>query len=344
VFDEGRLEFRGLADFLAEPHPGVTGRVSLEGMRLDFFQPVARRYNTELRGGVFSAAGEFEYAPTYKSIALERATIDGAHVEYTHTPAMDRTERQTAAAAARTGKRVTDRSDVDLAIRRLDLKGVTIGYVNQSRQPPYRVFVSDTSVTLTGLTNKSGESPARAEMRGKFMGSGPAQATLVFRPGRKGGDMTLKVAIEHTDLAKMNDLLRSYGKIEVAGGDFSLYSEIAVKDGAIKGYVKPLFKDIAAAETSADEDKSFGQKVKEKVVAGVAKILKNRPRKEVATVADISGRVGDVDTSVVQIVGKLIQNAFFKAILPGFDRESGVASGPSSEPTAQRQRRSAAAG
>jgi hypothetical protein len=336
VFDEGRLAFDGRADFLADPHPAVAGRVSLEGMELDYFAPIGRRYNARIDGGVLSAAGEFEYAPTYRSVVLERVIVQGAHVEYTHTPGSARTERRTAAAAARTGKRVTNRPDVDLAVRRLELRGITVGYVNQTRRPPYRVFVSDADLTLTGLTNKSGEAPARAEMRGKFMGSGATEAALAFRPHQKGGNLDLKVSIENTDMAAMNSLLRSYGKIEVAGGDFSLYSEIEVANGAIQGYVKPLFKNIEMASADTREDKSFGQKLKEKLVEGAAKLLKNRPRREVATVADISGRLDDPDTSVVQIVAKLIQNAFFKAILPGFDRESGVASDGAPRPARSR--------
>jgi len=57
-------------------------------------------------------------------------------------------------------------------------------------------------------------------------------------------------------------------------------------------------------------------------VVGVAsKILKNRPRKEVATKADIKGRLDDPKVSPMQVVVHLIQNAFFKAILPGLEKE-----------------------
>jgi hypothetical protein len=49
--------------------------------------------------------------------------------------------------------------------------------------------------------------------------------------------------------------------------------------------------------------------------------MKNVPRKDVATEIDVSGRLDHPETSTVQTIVKLIQNAFFKAILPGFDRE-----------------------
>jgi hypothetical protein len=39
-------------------------------------------------------------------------------------------------------------------------------------------------------------------------------------------------------------------------------------------------------------------------------------------VADLTGRVDDPDASALQVVVRLIQNAFFKAILPGFERQA----------------------
>jgi hypothetical protein len=58
------------------------------------------------------------------------------------------------------------------------------------------------------------------------------------------------------------------------------------------------------------------------VVAGVVKLLKNHPRDQVATKAEISGRTDNPNVSTVDVVTRLVQNAFFKAILPGFDLEA----------------------
>ena len=65
------------------------------------------------------------------------------------------------------------------------------------------------------------------------------------------------------------------------------------------------------------------------VVQAVATVMKNVPRKEVATEIDISGRLDNPKTSTFQAIVKLIQNAFIKAILPGFDREVRQQSGGS---------------
>ena len=49
-------------------------------------------------------------------------------------------------------------------------------------------------------------------------------------------------------------------------------------------------------------------------------IFENEPRDEAATVTDLSGPVENPQADTWQVVGKLVQNAFFKAILPGFER------------------------
>ena len=62
---------------------------------------------------------------------------------------------------------------------------------------------------------------------------------------------------------------------------------------------------------------------REGAIEDMSSLLENVPREEVATKADISGKTSAPRTDTVQIVLRLIQNAFFKAILPGFEREFG---------------------
>jgi hypothetical protein len=94
-----------------------------------------------------------------------------------------------------------------------------------------------------------------------------------------------------------------------------------VKNNAISGYIKPLFREIKAYDKRTDQEKNAFQKMYEKLVGGVANLLENMPRSEVATKVDIAGSVENPETNTFQIIGQLIKNAFFKAILPGFEQE-----------------------
>jgi hypothetical protein len=118
----------------------------------------------------------------------------------------------------------------------------------------------------------------------------------------------------------MNELLRAYGNFDVSAGTFSFFSELKVKEGRIDGYIKPLFKDMKVYDKRQDKHKTVSHKLYEHLVGGLAWLLENR-HDEVATRAEISGPASSPGTSTWQVVGHLIENAFFHAILPGFDEE-----------------------
>jgi hypothetical protein len=178
---------------------------------------------------------------------------------------------------------------------------------------------------LTNLRNQTAEGIGTASLKGKFMGSGNAVVDAKSRAEKSGPAFDVSVRITDVSMSTMNDLFRAYGNFDVASGQLAVYSELAIAHRAITGYVKPLFKDITVYAPEKDKDKSIRHKMYEKVVGVVAKVLKNRPRKEVATRADITGRLDDPKVSTVQVAVRLIQNAFFKAILPGLERETGHA-------------------
>ena len=64
------------------------------------------------------------------------------------------------------------------------------------------------------------------------------------------------------------------------------------------------------------------RKAYERLVGGVARLLQNRPHAELATRAQVSGRSDNPEVSIGDVALRLVQNAFFKAILPGFDVET----------------------
>jgi hypothetical protein len=153
------------------------------------------------------------------------------------------------------------------------------------------------------------------------MGSGATTVRATFRPETSGPDFDIDLRIDNTDMRAMNDLLRAYGNFDVKRGSFSFYTQIRVKDRQIAGYVKPLFRDMDVYDARQDRDKNLFRKLYEGLVGGLAGLLENTPRDEVATKTTVSGRVENPQTSTLQVIVRLIQNAFFQAILPGFERE-----------------------
>jgi hypothetical protein len=334
VFDSGRVSADGQANFLAEPNPTFRGDVDIANIELDYFKPITNRYNLWVNKGVLSANGQVEYAQETKTVMLTRAAVDGIHVDYVHTAPTAGAERETRAKAADAAKQTSNAPDLLVRISELKLTRSTVGFVNKAASPSYRVFLADTDGTLTNLSNQQSEGTAVAKLKGAFMGSGTATAQATFRADKSGPSFDIGVRVEEVDVTTLNDLFRAYGRFDTSSGRFFFYSELDAKDGVVTGYVKPLFKDLKVYDKRQDQSKPMARKMYERLVGGVAKLLKNRPRDEVATKAEVLGRIDNPKVGTVAAVVRLVQNAFFKAILPGFDLE--VARAARGEPPAEK--------
>jgi hypothetical protein len=320
IFETGHAKVEGHADFLAEPFMGIHVLMNLDGIPLDYFHPIIARSNLDIRNGVMNLAGEVEYAPKIRMAHLQDLTVRDMRLDYVHTAPTAAAERQRRQAVGRAAKEATREPGTSLRVDHLALENCDFGLVNKAATPGYRVFVAPVTLRIEGFSNGFTAGPARVRLQGKFMGAGQASADATFRADAKGPDFDLKGQIENTPMQTMNDLFRSYGKFDVVSGTFSFYTELKVANGRIDGYVKPLFRDMKVYDKRQDAEKSVFRKLYEKLVGGVASLLENR-REEVATQADISGPVENPNSSTWQVIGRLIQNAFFRAILPGFDEE-----------------------
>ena len=219
-FKKAKDILRYQANFLAEPFPGINADFKLEMVPLDYFRPVFARVNLSIRKGELFASGRAEYAPKVKTAHVKDLTIKNLEIDYIHTTASAAIEKKRAINVKKAAGRVSNEPSILLRLDQLNLTGSTIGMINRSVKPPYRVFLADTDVHLTNLSSQFSEDPAEARIRGKFMGSGETTAVAHFRPAKKGPDFDIDLKIKDTKLVSMNDLLRAYGNFDVSAGFF----------------------------------------------------------------------------------------------------------------------------
>lgn len=322
VLETGYGLVEGHANFLAKPHPAFHTLFTLRDVPLDRFRPILARNSLTVRGGTLSTNGRIEYSAPLKVARVEDLTIRGIRIDYLHTARTAAAEERRADKVQRAVKKASNKPGLLLELEKFHLANSELGLINRAKQPDYRLYIAGMDLHVTNLSNQFRKGPAKVRLTGKFMGSGVTRATATFRPEKNGPDFDIDVAIQKTQMRSMNDFLRAYGKFDVVAGLFSLFTEIRVKDKGIRGYVKPLFEDLDVYDRRQDKGKSVFKKLYEGVVGGIAKLLENR-RDEVVTVAALSGPVSDPESSTWEIVVRLVQNAFFEAILPGFEQEAG---------------------
>jgi Domain of Unknown Function (DUF748) len=320
VFESGKINLQGNADFLAEPHIGLKVDVQLEQIALDYFKPIAERYNAALRRGVLSTSGALEIASQGTRILIKKIILDNIDADYIHK-AQAAPTKKVAQKAEETARKHSNDPAFELKIDQLEVRNGQLGYVNQGANPRYRVFFTNTALQIDNFSNHLKDGVMRGRAQAKFMGSGPSQIEIAFRPETQGPDFNSIVSIENTDMRKMNDLFRAYGNFDVVAGVFSLYSELNVRQGKIEGYVKPLFQEMDVYDQRQDREKNLFRKLYEGLVGGISSLLRNEPREEVATQTTISGDIESPQVSTWETLLRLVQNAFFRAILPGFERE-----------------------
>jgi hypothetical protein len=316
--DTARLQADGDVDFLASPHAAVKADFQMRDLELRHLASSAKHAGADIRAGKLSAWGEVEYAPKKYVLDLTDVRLNGADVTYVKSTA----EQASLSDAATVGAaKVTQQPVAEVRADRIVIDKSRLGYRDETTNPPYRVYVADTHAEVHDFTNvehRDGEKPGRAAAQGTFMESGPTRVDATFEPRKNHTDFAVKLAVDDTDATRLNDLWRAYGGFDVERGTFAVYSEVSVKDDRLDGYVKTILKDIDVL--GPDEQKGLREKLYEGLVGGVATILKNKPRDQLATEVSLSGPLENPNSNTLEIVLGVIRNGFFKAILPGFKR------------------------
>jgi len=321
VFEKGRLTIYGKANFMAKPFPGILANYWVERIPLDRFEPEVQRANLHVYQGTLRSKGVVEYSRKIARIDVDNAAIDGVHLDYVHTSqsAADETRRiDTAKAQA---ERVNNAPSVTLKAREVVLTNSELKFLNEAANPHYRFVIADMNLRATNISNHMSEGTANLKFSGKFMGSGDTTFTGVLRPETQGPNFDFDLVSQNADLTSMNDLLRAYGKFDVASGRVSIFSQVTVKNRYVNGYVKPLFTEVRVYDRQKDAKKPILHQAFELAIGGAAKLLKNRSTKKLATKVDISGPVNTPNMSTWQAIGQFLVNAFINALVPGFDRE-----------------------
>jgi hypothetical protein len=152
------------------------------------------------------------------------------------------------------------------------------------------------------------------------MGTGDTNVPGDFLASGQGPAFNLKLAMQNTDLPSMNDLLRAFGRFDVAAGQLTVYSQVAIKDGNIDGYVKPMFANLKVYDYQKDKGTGILHQAKELAIGGASHLFKNHSTEKVATDVDLKGKLTSPNVDTWQALGQIVRNAFIEAIIPGFDR------------------------
>jgi len=129
------------------------------------------------------------------------------------------------------------------------------------------------------------------------------------------------------NLKKLNDFFIVYGPFTFTQGKLSLFSEVATREGKIKGYVKPFFKDV---KMIANQERFVSAKhgIFEILMGLTNIILRNPGPDATATKLEFEGAIKSPDVNVWGAVWASLKNAFGTAIEPKIENNIDIKSVP----------------
>ncbi|MDJ1479830.1 DUF748 domain-containing protein [Cytophagaceae bacterium YF14B1] len=205
-----------------------------------------------------------------------------------------------------------------LKIDQLIVRKGAITFNDFTTRPKVDLSMKDVNMTATNLSNaqhKAETLPSDVKLTANSIGNGKLNILMKIDVLKPMPDFDMNLKFEDVNIPALNDFFKAYAKVDLERGNFNLYSELALREGAITGYVKPIARDLKFIDwKDKEETKNVGHLLWEGIAGLVATIFKNHPNDQLATVVPVSGTVSKTDVNTWKTVVNILHNAFIKAL------------------------------
>ena len=214
-----------------------------------------------------------------------------------------------------------------LNINHLALHHGRIEYADLGSKPPVDLALTAVEASAKNLSSVVATEtllPSTIDATATLYG-GTMKFNMALDPLSRQSIFDLNMSLQGMRLPEVNDFFQAYGNCDVNRGTLSLYTEIATREGAFKGYVKPIIKDLDVLGKE-DRNDNLLHKLWEGLVGTAGAILTNPRKGQVATKIQLEGRLEDPEVRTWVAVIDLLRNAFIHALTPAIDREINIVS------------------
>ncbi|WP_339907449.1 DUF748 domain-containing protein [Pseudomonas guineae] len=210
-------------------------------------------------------------------------------------------------------------------INEIRVQDGTLAFRNFNAKPPVELQASEINARLRNLSNVSvsdNPRPANLQATAKVFEQAPLQTTANFDPLGQLDDFDLRLRITDVQLKQLNSFTRAYADFDFAAGHGDFVMELDARQGKLKGYAKPLLRDMEVFDWQQDvaaKDKNLLTGAWEALVGGGSWVLKNQRKDQFATRVEIDGDLNAYDISRWQAFKAILRNAFVRAFNNRFD-------------------------
>jgi hypothetical protein len=206
-------------------------------------------------------------------------------------------------------------------VNRFEINEGTITYKDFHTSPKANLYLNNLALVATNLSNivdKQQALPSSVYVSAGSIGNGKLLITGRMNVMKKIPDADLNVKFTEVDLTAWNDFTRAYAKFDFEEGQLALFSEMAMADGKIDGYVKPLLHHVKILNWSKEEEPPLN-KLWQGVIGVAEDVFKNHKKDQFATRIDIRGNINKTETDVWGALINVLRNGFIQAFQKKLD-------------------------
>ncbi|MES2605258.1 MAG: DUF748 domain-containing protein [Pseudomonadota bacterium] len=198
-------------------------------------------------------------------------------------------------------------------------------FSNFDSEPKMDIFLTQMEAEALNLASRRAltDSPiAQVKMAAKAMEVSDLTLGAAFDPSTEKPTFDVNARLLQLPILQLDNFIRTYAPFDVEGGTLDVATELAARDGQLNGYVKPIIYNLNVFDWQEDirEDKDNPLRALwEGLVGGVAQLLENQPRDQLASYIPLEGDVSNPDTNVFVAVAGILKNAFVEAYRANLD-------------------------
>lgn len=207
---------------------------------------------------------------------------------------------------------------VPIDINHFEVHNGKVAFVQLAATPNIDLQIFKLELTadnLRNVVNKDHVLPSPIRAHGVSIGNGKVSLEGNMNLFKQIPDMDLAFSIQNAKASALNEFTNYYTGLDFNKGTLGVFSEIAIADGYLVGYVKPLLTDT---KLIGKED-GFLEILWEGFVGLFKFILKNQGTDTLATKVPFEGDLNNVEAGVWPTVINIFENAWIKAFTEEVD-------------------------
>ncbi|XVJ46198.1 DUF748 domain-containing protein [Pseudomonas sp. UBT] len=232
--------------------------------------------------------------------------------------------------ASQTGKGTDWREQLSkllpITLNEVRIQDGKVAFHNFNSKPAVNIYATAVNASFYNLTNVvdvKGKRDASFEGKAQLLGQAPLEATAAFDPLSNFEDFEFRFRAKDIQLKRLNDFASAYGKFDFKAGTGDLVVEAQAEKGQLKGYIKPLLRNVEVFDWKQDvenKDKNIFRSIWEAVVGTSETVLKNQNKNQFATRVELSGSVHQQDISAFSAFLAILRNGFIQAFTARYEQ------------------------